>query len=214
MGKNCSPAKKGQSWDEWIAPFKKIAIKNDTCKEEWLKKIDTDTTTHYYYARSSPQHTILYPNKPEGHFYWRADMFLGRISTLREIALTEEQKKNKDKLIQEPNHQGTIYYAIPGKSSSFHYVLRSQPKSQGRNSPLKEFNGQPLFWGELLNPQESTPVQFTEIEGIVINKDIYEYLFFKCERAEHFCHLNDYEGLVTKEQQNYIQKVKWDTDKR
>ena len=198
--------KREKEWEEYIKKRRRYY----SCVEKVQEDAEKRKRSRYFYARSTPDHKIVYQPKKEGHEYWEATIYNGRVSDLTVDALSEEQKKNIKKLRAHPCYKyDELYgvrqkecYDLPGKESSIYYVIRSIPvyRSGLTGDELIE---QLSYRDILIAP----PVEWTEIEGIEIDKAMYDYLKERCRIGEEFCTLDYYEGPMTQKQREYVKRV-------
>jgi len=182
---------KGERWD---------------CYKKEQAKSKKREITHYYYARSKPKHTILYGKKKPDHGNWEATIYSGRVGDLTVDALSSEQKKNLGKFRSHHCYQfgstrrGEKCYDLPGKESNIYYTVRSMSKYRN-DMPEEEDN---RWWNEYLDIRIASPVKWTEIEGIEIDKPMYDYLKDHCGYGETLCVLDQYKGKMTAKQKSYV----------
>ncbi len=214
-------------WKDWTREQLLAEGADERWKKEWQKyikkrrryyscvdKVQEDAEkrkrSRYFYARSTPDHKIVYQPKKEGHEYWEATIYNGRVSDLTVDALSEEQKKNIKKLRAHPCYKyDELYgvrqkecYDLPGKESSIYYVIRSIPVY--RSGLTEDELIEQLSYRDILI---APPVEWTEIEGIEIDKAMYDYLKERCRIGEEFCTLDYYEGPMTQKQREYVKRV-------
>jgi methyl coenzyme M reductase subunit D len=92
-----------------------------------------------------------------------------------------------------PNGDKNIYYAINEEP----YIIED-----GKKKPKNRYS---------MDVRVSEPLNWIEVEGIEIDKEMFDYLNKICEDSL-VCHLNNYTGALTQEQKEYIKKNKWSTD--
>jgi hypothetical protein len=120
--------------------------------------------------------------------------------------LTAEQKKNLGKFRSHHCYQfgstrrGEQCYDLPGKEKNIYYTVRSMV-SYKEDMPKAEDD---KWWTEYLDIRIASPVQWREIEGIEIDKPMYDYLEHHCAYGEAFCVLDQYKGAMTAEQKAYV----------
>ena len=174
-----------------------------------IKTFNSQTTYKYYYAKMPENHLVHYPKKSELHFRWNISNYIGGVNDLAIEAVPEVYKNNLDKLRGHKCHKwgassNHTCYDLPNGDKNIYYALREEL--------YKEVNGEKVEPNSyLMDVRVSEPLNWIEIDGIEINKDIYEYLNKVCEKIE-LCHLNDYTGALTQEQKEYIKKNEWSTD--
>jgi hypothetical protein len=189
--------------------------KRKECVKKLMAKTEKETIYRYYYARSKPSHKIIYPPRSPRHSNWQVTVYNGRIGDLQPVALTEEQKKHlslfrKHKCYKYGNaKRGYECYDLPGSDSSIYYTIRENlykkaPKEKGVYSSS---------WEGLDDVRYSKPQKWTEIKGIQLNKEQYDYLKKVCKKGEAYCNLNNYKGELTKAQKAYVESVKHNYDK-
>lgn len=181
-----------------------------SCRERVEDTFDLQTTYKYYYAKMPENHLVHYPKKSELHFRWNLSFYIGGVNDLAIEAVPEIYKNNLDKLRGHKCHKwgasvNHTCYDLPNGNKNIYYALREELYTEV-NGKKEEPNKY------LLDVRVSEPLNWIEIEGIEINKDIFDYLEKVCEKRE-LCHLNDYTGALTQEQKEYIKKNKWSTDK-
>ena len=193
-----------KEWEEYW----KIEEKRRACVEKVQADAEKRKKSRYFYARSTPDHKIVYQPKKKGHEYWEATIYNGRVSDLTVDALSEEQKRNIKSLDSHPcyrfgnKRRGDTCYDLPGKESSIYYVIRSIPVY--RYGLTEDELIEQLSYRDILI---APPVEWTEIEGIEIDKAMYDYLKERCRIGEEFCTLDYYEGPMSKKQREYVKRV-------
>ena len=184
------------------------------CIHELQEKAKKQTIYRYYYARSEPSHKIIYPTKTKRHSNWQVSVYNGRVGDLQRVALTSEQKKNlssfrKHKCYKWGNEErGYDCYDLNGSKSSIYYTIRENLYKE----TSKEEGVLSSSWEGLKDVRYSKPQNWIEIKGIELNKEQYTYLKEVCKKGEKYCHLNNYKGKLSKEQQEYVNTVKNEGD--
>lgn len=203
---------KGITIEEREREFEEHQKKDDkrsACRKNIREVFEPQTSYKYYYAKMPENHLVHYPKKSVLHFRWNISNYIGGVNDLAIEAVPEVYKNNLDKLRGHKCHKwgassNHTCYDLPNGDKNIYYALREEL--------YKEVNGEKVEPNSyLMDVRVSEPLNWIEIDGIEINKDIYEYLNKVCEKIE-LCHLNDYTGALTQEQKEYIKKNKWSTD--
>jgi len=199
---------------DW-AEYSQYRDKRWDCVKKLQAKAKQQTIYTYYYARSKPNHKVIYPTKTKRHSNWQVSVYNGRVGDLQRIALTKEQKKNlssfrKHECYKWGNEErGYDCYDLNGSDSSLYYTIRENLYKR----TSKEEGVLSSSWEGLKDVRYSKPQNWTEIKGMALNKEQYTYLKEVCKKAEGYCHLNNYKGKLTSTQKKYIQGVKSKEDK-
>jgi len=178
--------------------------------------IEPSYSNQYYYVKALPNLKITYPKKHERHASWQAIVFKGRVGDLTSEALTSEQKNNLEDLRAHKCYKWSRFLGVPqkacydlqGKDSSIYYGIRQELFKENKSSAKYSVNTE-----HLRDIRIYPPVKWTEIKGIKINKEMYDYVYQQCRQGKDYCHFNNYKGSLTKEQKEYIKTVTWKTDK-
>jgi len=187
----------------------KITNKVRICVKKHQAINKANEKTHYFYARTTQTHKITYPIKHKRHSHWEAIVYHGRVGDLTDEAIEPEDLAN---ISQFRTHLCTKYgssvqnvcFDLPGEDKNLYYSIR-EVKIAKKNP---ELNGYQPQWESIMDVRISAPTPWTEVEGIEIDKEMYEYLKDECYQ-ERSCHLDDYKGSMTKEQRTYVNKVSW-----
>ncbi|QKF73729.1 hypothetical protein AFAEC_1571 [Aliarcobacter faecis] len=179
------------------------------CENNISEIFNSQTTYKYYYAKMPENHLVHYPKKSELHFRWNLSFYIGGVNDLKLKSVPEIYKNNLDKLRSHKCHKwggiDNTCYDLPNGDKNIYYALREELYTEV-NRKKEEPNK------ALLDVRVSEPLNWIQIDGIEINKDIFDYLEKVCNIGSLVCHLNDYTGALTQEQKEYIQKVKWKKD--
>ena len=209
--KNYQDERFDENWEDYMLQRKK----RRTCVKKLLAQDALDKVSQYFYARSKPSLKITYPARTPNHSHWEATVYNGRVGDLQPKALTQEQKDNLDKLRKHKCYKyGSTWkdfycYDLEGNDTSLYYTIREHLSSKTAN---KEgvLSSQ---WEGLKDIRISPPQKWVEIKGISINKEQYDYLSEVCKKGEEYCHLNNYTGKLTKAEKEYMDSVKYGSDK-
>ena len=203
-----------KNYDDDYETYRKKRNKLHACYKQVTAKMELNKVHKYFYARSKPSLQITYPPRTKRHSHWQVTIYNGRVGDLTPEALTQEQKNNLNKLRQHECYQwgstkrGDICYDLEGEETSLYYTIRehlySPPAKDGVVSSQ---------WEGLKDIRISPPQKWIEIKGMSINKEQYDYLKEVCQKGEEYCHLNNYNGKLTKSEKEYINSVKYDNDK-
>lgn len=179
------------------------------CENNISETFKSQTTYKYYYAKMPENHLVHYPKKSVLHFRWNLSFYIGGVNDLKLKSVPEIYKNNLDKLRSHKCHKwggiDNTCYDLPNGDKNIYYALREEL--------YKEINGKKEEPNVALSDvRVSEPLNWIQIDGIEINKDIFDYLEKVCNIGSLVCHLNDYTGTLTQEQKEYIQKVKWKKD--
>lgn len=208
--KTVEKQKETESWDDWYKPYFEIGTKRSKCIKKVKAKFESEKSYKYFYSKSLQNHKIIYPIRTKRHAAWQFIIYKGRVGDLSLEALTPKQKEDINKLRSHKCYKwgDPQCYDLPGEDSNLYYGVREElykkEKSTAKISVETEY---------LHDIRVSSPIKWTEIEGIKINKDMYNYVYQECRKGERYCHFNNYKGNLTPEQKEYIQKVKWTSDK-
>ena len=203
-----------KSYDSDNYKYKMKRTKRKNCVKKLQAQDELDKVNQYFYARSKPSLKITYPPKTPNHSHWEATVYNGRVGDLTPEALTQEQKDNLHKLRKHECYKwsspkrGSDCYDLEGNDTSLYYTIREH-----LSSPPTKDGVLSSQWEGLKDIRISPPQKWVEIKGISINKEQYDYLSEVCKKGEEYCHLNDYTGKLTKAEKEYMDSVKYGSDK-
>lgn len=155
-------------------------------------------------------HLINYPKKSDLHYRWNDSLFIGGVNDLAIEAIPDEYKNNLEQLRSHKCHKwgakvNHTCYDLPNGDKNIYYAIREELY-------IKDEDGKQKPNRYLMDVRVSEPLDWIEINGIEIDKEIYEYIDKTC-KDPFFCHLNNYTGTLSQEQKDYVEKVKWSKDK-
>lgn len=179
------------------------------CIDNVRETFNSQTTHKYYYARMPENHLVTYPAKSDLYYRWNLSFYIGGVNDLSLEAVPNEYKNNLDKLRSHKCHKwgassNHTCYDLPNGDKNIYYAINEEPYiiEDGKKKPKNRYS---------MDVRVSEPLNWIEIDGIEINKEIFDYLNKICEDSL-VCHLNNYTGNLTQEQKEYIKKNKWSTD--
>ncbi|OCL85349.1 hypothetical protein AAX26_02021 [Aliarcobacter thereius] len=180
------------------------------CTANVTDTFDSKTVYKYYYAKMRQVHKVIYPKKSDMYYRWNINYYIGGVNDLAIEAVPEKYRENLDKLRSHKCHKwgasaNHTCYDLPNGDKNIYYGLREEQYiiEEGKKVPKNRYP---------MDVRISEPIDWVEIEGIEINKDMFDYLEKVCERT-YDCNLNVYKGELTEEQRDYIEAVKWDKDR-
>lgn len=180
------------------------------CRKKTTSIFDSKTVYRYYYAKMREDHKIRYPKKSEMFYRWNINYYIGGVNDLAIEAVPDKYKSKLDELRSHKCHKwgasaNHTCYDLPNGDKNIYYGLREEQYiiEDGKRVPKNRYP---------MDVRISEPIDWVEIEGIEINKDIFDYLEKNCKMTD-FCNLNEYKGELTEEQREYIEAVKWGRDK-
>ena len=181
------------------------------CRKKTTSIFDSKTVYRYYYAKMREDHKIRYPKKSEMYYRWNINYYIGGVNDLAIEAVPDKYKSKLDELRSHKCHKwgasaNHTCYDLPNGDKNIYYGLREEQYiiEDGKRVPKNRYP---------MDVRISEPIDWVEIEGIEINKDMYDYLERGKNRYTFFMHFNEYKGELTEEQREYIEAVKWDKDR-
>jgi hypothetical protein len=204
-----------ESYDRDYEQYWVIEGNRRACAKKLRTQDELDKVNQYFYSRSKPTHEVSYPPRTLNHSHWEATVYNGRVGDLSPEALTKEQKNNLDKQRSHKcykwgnSSRGNTCYDLEGSDSSSYYTIREHLSRKKSTKKGVVSSG----WEGLSDIRISPPQTWVEIKGITINKAQYDYLYEVCKKGQAYCHLNNYKGKLTKEEQEYVKSVTWSEDK-
>ncbi|MBP9479768.1 MAG: hypothetical protein KBF12_14290 [Sebaldella sp.] len=189
--------------------YKKTRTEYEECTSNITQTFDSQIKYKYYYARMPESHLINYPKKSDLHYRWNDSLFIGGVNDLAIEAIPDEYKNNLEQLRSHKCHKwgakvNHTCYDLPNGDKNIYYAIREELY-------IKDEDGKQKPNRYLMDVRVSEPLNWIEINGIEIDKEIYEYIDKTC-KDPFFCHLNNYTGALSQEQKDYVKKVKWNKD--
>ncbi|BAK74048.1 hypothetical protein [Arcobacter sp. L] len=176
------------------------------CTDNVTETFNSQTTYKYYYAKMPENHEVIYPAKSDMYYRWNLFFYIGGVNDLSIEAVPNEYKRTLEKLRTHECHKwgDPICYDLPNGDKNIYYAINEESYiiEDNKKVPKNRYS---------MDVRVSEPLNWIEIVGIEINKDMFDYLEKVCKRT-FFCHFNDYPGDLTAEQKDYVEKVKWSKD--
>ncbi|BAK74050.1 hypothetical protein [Arcobacter sp. L] len=176
------------------------------CTDNVTETFNSQTTYKYYYAKMPENHEVIYPAKSDMYYRWNLSFYIGGVNDLSIEAVPNEYKRTLEKLRTHECHKwgDPICYDLPNGDKNIYYAINEESYiiEDNKKVPKNRYS---------MDVRVSEPLNWIEIVGIEINKDMFDYLEKVCKRT-FFCHFNDYPGDLTAEQKDYVEKVKWSKD--
>ncbi|BAK74049.1 hypothetical protein [Arcobacter sp. L] len=195
-----------EQWDKESEIHDEKYSKYKACRRNITETFNPQTTYKYYYAKMPENHEVIYPAKSDMYYRWNLSFYIGGVNDLSIEAVPNEYKRTLEKLRTHECHKwgDPICYDLPNGDKNIYYAINEESYiiEDNKKVPKNRYS---------MDVRVSEPLNWIEIVGIEINKDMFDYLEKVCKRT-FFCHFNDYPGDLTAEQKDYVEKVKWSKD--